>query len=199
MWPVEQNKEGSMDPKERNASTKRVDWFDDFEGENRYRFLSNFYVGEPIEFTGVKFATGEHMFAALKAQNRLDFDRIAVARNPASAKAIGRKIGLRSDWEAVKYDVMRVVLATKFAHGRIEALLLASTGGKMLVEGTDWNDRVWGVNRTNGLGRNWLGILLMARRAELVAEGSGCEPFDYTATTKFIMPTWVGREKVLGA
>lgn len=180
-----------MDFGTRNTSTKRVDWFDDFGAPNKHRYLSNFFIGDPIVVREYGyFQTGEHLFAALKADNRNDFENVRDMPGPGAAKRMGRIITLRPDWEAVKYDVMRYVLALKFNRERMESVWLTGTGSKMLIEGNDWNDKVWGVNRQNGLGRNWLGVLLMARRSELVAEAKGAEIFDYTQTRKFIEPIW---------
>lgn len=188
-----------------------ISWFDDFEGDNEWRFLSNFYVGKPLAYRSRSYMSGEHMFQAFKARNVADHDMINAATSPGEAKANGRHyLHLRMDWERVKFDVMRVVLRTKFQQGREEAGLLLATGDALLVEGTMWDDRVWGVNLKEGRkrqeargaqyvgaeavaahawepgegwelapGRNWLGVLLMARRAELLAELRGVPPFRY--------------------
>lgn len=175
-----------------------ISWFDDFpaDGEqpgNAYRFLSNFYVGfEPIKFHGRLYRSGEHMFQAFKARTKADHDMVVGSATPAEAKANGKRmLRLRPDWERVKYDVMRLVLAMKFRPGREECALLLATGDALLVEGTHWGDQVWGVDLKKGReafarrsgaelaweegegwedapGRNWLGALLMTRRAELV-------------------------------
>lgn len=161
-----------------------------FGGE--HAFLSNFYVGEPLAFMGRKYVSGEHMFQAFKACTKADHERIAATGTPAEARAEGKHLlRLRGDWERVKYDVMRLVLAVKFRHGRAEAPMLLATGDALLIEGTLWGDETWGVNLKTGRsswmarheigdmtwepgegwedgpGRNWLGTLLMVRRAEL--------------------------------
>jgi ribA/ribD-fused uncharacterized protein len=191
-----------------------ISYFDEFEGPNEYAFLSNFWVGVPLQFRGRAYRTGEHMFQAFKARTRADHERIVAARTPAEAKQEGKHmLRLRPDWERVKYDVMRLVLATKFRTNREEAALLLATGDALLVEGTTWGDRVWGVDLKYGRvvadtdltgraavvpatwepgepwhlspGRNWLGVLLMARRAELVAlQRLQLEP-SYTETIRF--------------
>ena len=156
---------------DRNERPKQlINWFDDFDGPNKYGFLSNFYVGEPIEMGdghGACYRTGEHAFAAYKAMDSNSWQSIVDAKSPGKAKMLGRRVQLREDWEAVKYDVMRAVLAAKFHPDRREAKMLLKTGDAMLIEGTDWNDRVWGVTSERGNGRNWLGHLLMAQRAIL--------------------------------
>jgi ribA/ribD-fused uncharacterized protein len=156
-----------------------IAWFDDFDGVHDYMALSNFYEGEPLNipwFSDEPFATGEHAFAAMKAVRRDEFKRIQKSRSPGEAKALGQACKLRPDWESVKYDVMLAVLREKFTLDRVEGRVLLSTGDALLIEGTYWEDMVWGValfNDRNPLmapGRNWLGTMLMARRAELKAE-----------------------------
>lgn len=66
-------------------------------------------------------------------------------------------------------------------HNALHASVLASyayaetfPSGDELIEGNAWNDTFWGV--CNGVGENWLGQLLMERRAELqrtAAPGGG--------------------------
>jgi ribA/ribD-fused uncharacterized protein len=192
-----------------------ISYFDSFEGDNPYGFLTNFFVGaEPLRFRGREYLSGEHMFQAFKARTRADHDRIAAAKTPAEAKAEGKHyLRLRPDWERVKYDVMRLVLATKYRLEREEGPLLLATGDALLVEGTTCGDRVWGVDLKTGRaehpeaallnleagggwepgegwqyspGRNWLGLLAMARRAELVAEVRGCPPFPYGDLIAFV-------------
>lgn len=171
-------------------------WFDDLgTGNEEYRFLSNFYEGDPITLPGIdwedvvlndgtpvsnltgpiKFATGEHAFAAMKffGSDPDHFRDICAAEGPNEAKALGRsrKHPIRTDWEVVKLDIMAAVTREKYALGRPEADLLLATGDRLLVEGTFWYDDVWGVQlQAKGMpGRNWLGSLLMMRRAELRA------------------------------
>lgn len=170
----------------------RVMWFDDFNGDrgdgptNDYRFLSNFYVGEPLVMPdGEEFPTGEHAYQAYKAAHREAFLAIQGAADrygdpsPGRAKQMGNVCTLRPDWEVVKLDVMAAVVRCKFTAEREEGRLLLATADALLVEGTYWGDRVWGVDLKTWFdreppiveapGRNWLGTMLMARRAELFA------------------------------
>lgn len=155
--------------------------FDDFNGPNPYRFLSNFYVGRPISVFGTEWMTGEHAYQGMKVH---PFERQAIkeAVSPGEAKMRGRTYNMRGNWEAVKYDVMMAVIRAKFRTDREEGELLVQTQSALLVEGTEWGDDVWGVrgrkvteyldapSEVSSPGRNWLGTMLMARRAELVAE-----------------------------
>ncbi|MET0351217.1 MAG: NADAR family protein [Rhizobacter sp.] len=172
-----------------------IAWFDDFHGPNDWAFLSNFYVGEPLESGPYTYQTGEHMFQAYKSTSAAQHRRIAAAPDPHEAKRLGKTGALRRDWELIKYDVMRLVLLTKFTQNRAEGGLLLATGNALLVEGTYWGDRVWGVDLKEGQerkhrapGRNWLGHLLMARRAELLAEVEyqvATDPGEMTAFARY--------------
>ncbi|MGL5909528.1 MAG: NADAR family protein, partial [Phycicoccus sp.] len=92
--------------------------------------------------------------------------RVLAAPTPGAAKRLARAIPLRPDWEAEKLGVMRAALRLKFPVYRTtltDALL--ATGDALLVEGNTWGDQFRGV--VAGAGQNWLGHLLMARRAEV--------------------------------
>ena len=66
-----------------------------------YYFLSNFYMA-PVSYNGWDYTNNEAAFQAQKTKNRrLKFQLFSQA-SPSEAKAAGRKIDLRSDWEEVK-------------------------------------------------------------------------------------------------
>lgn len=185
-----------------------ISYFDGFEGENEWAALSNFYQGEPIPFGPYVFPTGEHFYQGLKATTREEIRKILSYATPGEAKAWGKHtLRLRGDWERVKYDAMRLVLAHKFRPGREEHGVLLATGDALLVEGNTWGDPTWGVDLKAGRakraqdapwepgqpwqlspGRNWLGALLMARRAELLAEAVGAR-FSYESVAEFVRYT----------
>jgi hypothetical protein len=148
--------------------SKLIDWFDDFAGPNQFAFLSNFYVAPVfVDFSDFGFgqswfATTEHAFAACKASTTEAFEDIRHAPTPGSAKARGRRVTLRHDWEDIKDDVMAKCVITKFGqHADLRERLVA-TGDAVLVEGTLWGDRIWGVDlaHPNRPGQNRLGKLL---------------------------------------
>lgn len=178
-----------MSQRELNQYPKRViDYFDSFEGPNEYAFLSNFYLS-PVRVLGMKFPTAEHAFQAWKATREGQFEGIRKVKTPGAAKAGGRNCELRPDWETVKYDVMAMVVRAKFHPTSLLADELVGTGDALLIEGTYWGDTVWGVDlRQKGYqGNNWLGRILMARRAELAMRAS------ITATT--VTPWWYEKEE----
>lgn len=140
---------------------------DRFDGE--YRWLSNF-SRHRTHFAGVTYPTVEHAFQAAKAADPTERDRIRTVDSPTTAKRLGRRITLRADWEDVKTDIMRVLVARKF-EGPLQASLLA-TGDAYLIEGNNWGDRIWGAEPVDGrwVGENRLGTILMELRDRLRVE-----------------------------
>ena len=135
---------------------------DSFKGEHDW--LSNFY-NCPVHFEGLNFSNTEAAFQAAKTLNMEEREKF-VGLSPLIAKRKGRRVELRSDWEAVKIEVMREVLRCKFSQNPDLKAKLIATGDAELIEGNNWNDTFWGVCRDKG--RNHLGKLLMELRAELV-------------------------------
>ena len=127
-----------------------------------YAWLSNFWPVEVL-YDGVRYPSVEHAYQAAKTMpaHRAVFTR----GTAAEAKRAGRTVPLREDWPMVKVEVMRALLAQKFAFGSPLAAHLLATGDAELVEGNDWGDVFWGVCR--GHGTNVMGQLLMQQRTAL--------------------------------
>ena len=136
-----------------------------------YFFLSNF-AESPVDFDGAVYPTVEHAFAAAKTLDPAERELIRLAPRPGDAKRLGRQVVLRPGWDDLRVEVMRRLLARKFAPGTELAARLLATGDARLVEGNTWGDRFWGVCR--GQGWNQLGQLLMERREQL-RRGLGAE------------------------
>lgn len=118
------------------------------------------------------YSTSEHAFAAAKADSRPGHDLVASQVSPGAAKMKGRRVRLRADWEDVKFDVMWKVLRAKFEQNPEAVRVLLETGQRPIYEGNTWGDRIWGVTRNTvnaaeWVGRNALGVQLMALRREL--------------------------------
>lgn len=134
---------------------------DKFNG--KYDFLSNFYVA-PVTYNGLTFQSNEAAFQAQKTLNegqRRKFTRMA----PNKAKAKGRNVILRSDWEQIKNKIMYEVCYAKFTQNPELKEKLLLTGDEELIEGNTWHDTYWGV--CNRRGKNKLGKILMRIREEL--------------------------------
>ena len=126
-------------------------------------YLSNFWE-VPIIYMRLTYRNAESAFQASKCakpENRLLFQSLL----GAEAKALGKKIVMREDWNEVRLSIMWDVLQAKFAqHPDLVAKLIA-TGNEEIIEGNTWNDKFWG--KCNGEGMNHLGIMLMAIRKEV--------------------------------
>lgn len=134
-----------------------------FSGE--HEFLSNFYK-EPVEWEGVVYPTVEHAFQAAKSFDLKYREKILGVKNTSAAKALGRAIALRPDWEDIKLDVMTILVTRKFTSDSKLAMKLLKTGNHELIEGNNHGDRIWGTE--NGVGTNLLGRILMAVRDGLM-------------------------------
>ena len=121
-----------------------------------YRFLSNFHQC-PVYFDGVMYPSTENAFMAAKTLDPLQREQFRYIE-PKEAKALGRKIQLREDWESVKYDVMASVCFDKFYRNKGIREKLLETGNAYLEETNHWNDKIWGV--CDGEGQNNLGKIL---------------------------------------
>ena len=143
----------------------------EFSGE--YRFLSNFWEA-PIEHDfgswGIlKMRTVEHGYQAMKAINKKDFLTILQLPTPSEAKKMGREVKVRKDWDKVKDNVMMRLVRAKFDGNSMLKDMLVATHPDMLIEGNEWGDTYWGVDKKYG-GENMLGRILMAIRDDYVSE-----------------------------
>lgn len=143
---------------------------------NKYFFMSNFYQA-PVMFDGLLYTNNEAAFQSAKvadierrtnlntSKGVIDFTKLT----PAQAKAVGKKVDLREDWEEIKDQVMYDIVYDKFSRNKDLKEQLLATGDKELIESNTWNDTYWGVCR--GVGKNMLGKILMRVRSELKMEG----------------------------
>lgn len=128
-----------------------------FRGE--YEYLSNFFI-EP-DGTCV-----EKEFQAAKCRRKQDAEAILRVRTPGDAKRAGRLVSIRYDWEEVKIDIMRMLVSRKFHDHANLAAKLMETHPHEIIEGNNWGDTFWGV--CNGIGYNWLGLILEGVRRDLL-------------------------------
>ena len=86
------------------------------EFKNENFFLSNYYV-VPVTYNGLTFQSNEAAFQAQKTLNegqRRKFTKLA----PNKAKAKGRNVLLREDWEEVKDQIMYEICLAKFTQNK---------------------------------------------------------------------------------
>jgi ribA/ribD-fused uncharacterized protein len=148
-----------------------------------FGFLSNFHPA-PLVLDGETWPTAEHYYQAQKSSDPEYQRAVRAAATPGQAKRLGaapdapRRVSQqswfrrnrkepRTDWEAVKLDVMRAAVRAKFVQNRALAEWLLATGTAELVEDSA-TDAFWGAG-ADGRGLNWLGRVLAEVRAELAA------------------------------
>ncbi|NWJ47405.1 MAG: NADAR family protein [Chloroflexi bacterium] len=137
-----------------------------------YGCFSNFSP-HGFELNGKWWKTSEHYFQAQKFAGTPYEEKVRIAYTPKDAANFGRRrdFPLRSDWEAIKDEVMRKAVLTKFeTHADIREILL-STVNATLVENTT-GDYYWGRG-SRGDGKNMLGIILMETREILRSKSRG--------------------------
>lgn len=136
------------------------------EFQNEFRWLSNF-APVKIILNGLQFESVEYAYMSEKSNDPEWKKFCADAKNtPGAVKRKSRTIKLRSDWEAVKLEVMEKCLRQKFSQEPYKAKLLA-TGNILIQEGNRWNDKFWGVCLKTNKGEIHLGKLIMKIREEI--------------------------------
>lgn len=122
---------------------------------NEYAFLSNMYPCS-ITLNGLTFSCAEAVFQAYKCGKHEDV--LALTKmSGIEAKAFGRKVKMRSDWNTFRLIAMRNVIKAKFTQ-HPELLKKLKAIDVPIIEDNTWNDRYWG--KCNGIGENNLGIIL---------------------------------------
>lgn len=138
----------------------------EFQGD--YRFLSNFFVGEPLRVLGMTFMTSEHMYQALKTIDPVEVKAVLSCQSPGEAKRLGKSLTLREDWDSIKDRAMELCIGHKFASNPKLTEKLLDTGSTFLLEGNTWHDNYWGACSCTNCGyddwQNKLGYTLMRYR-----------------------------------
>lgn len=129
--------------------------------KDEYAFLSNMYecpVTLHKDDVAYTFKCAEAAFQACKCPSRFhEFINL----DGYQAKRLGRQVPLRPDWEEIKLNVMKAIVALKFYQNPMLAVMLKDIK-EDIVENNTWNDTFWGV--CNGVGENHLGEILMEIR-----------------------------------
>jgi len=147
-----------------------VDW-DKVEFKGEKRFLSNMYVCNII-YKGIKYGSSEHIYQAMKSENREYQEYIRMLEEPKKTKKeadrlLGETYKIREDWDEVKVALMEEILYLKFTQNpNLRDKLLAIEG--LIEEKNSWGDTFWGI--CEGVGQNHLGRLLMKTRDKLCSK-----------------------------
>ncbi|MBK8631935.1 MAG: NADAR family protein [Sphingomonadales bacterium] len=136
-----------------------------------YRFLSNFWLA-PVPMYGATYPSVEHAYQAAKSSSADERLAMLRAAGSAAAKALGRRVTLRPDWEAAKTHFMLALVRRKFADPVLGNRLIATGHAAIFEETTRWNDTVWGIVAcpVGYRGGNRLGQILESVRDELMTK-----------------------------
>lgn len=145
-----------------------------------YDSFSNF-SDHRAYYEGINYPTSEHAFAAAKTLVPEKKIHISHQRTPGKAKHEGRLVELRPDWEVVKYRVMHDIVLAKFTQNHGIGVILKSTDAHWVIEGNQHNDQIWGCTLQGGrwIGNNFLGMILMAVRDNLLAHPASMQWKNY--------------------
>lgn len=151
---------------------------DCFKGENE--FLSNFYE-KPVFYQDRQFRNRESAYQ----WSKFDLETLPLiivnqvlrflTTTGSEAKKLAKELKdwVRADWQNRSLGVMSEVIHAYFVQNKDERQKLLDTDGQELIEGNWWHDEFYGrcncmgkkAGCGEGLGKNWLGRMLMAERA----------------------------------
>jgi N-glycosidase YbiA len=137
-----------------------------YRARDAYGCFSNFSA-HGFSLDGLWWPTSEHYFQAQKFVETPQFETVRLAPSPKEAADLGRdrSFPLRSDWNAVKDDIMTRAVLRKFEIHRDIRRILLDTGTEAIAEDAP-GDYYWGCG-TDRTGQNKLGIILMNVREQL--------------------------------
>jgi ribA/ribD-fused uncharacterized protein len=142
--------------------------------------LSNMAAGYPVVVNGVRILTIEALYQACRFPHLPSLQREIIGQHsPMTAKMKSKAYSgeSRSDWNDVRYKIMRWCLRVKLAqHYKEFGELLLSTEDKTIVEQSR-KDSYWGAKLAEDqrtlVGQNVLGRLLMELRERLKNDNEG--------------------------
>jgi type I restriction enzyme S subunit len=157
----------------------------------RFGGLSNMAPGFRLRINGATILTAEALYQACRFPHDPALQRMIIEQSsPMTAKMKSKphRARSRSDWDAVRVEVMRWCLRIKLAQNWATfGPLLESTGDQPIVEESP-RDPFWGARPDDEnqvlVGRNVLGRLLMELRARLRAHGELLRTVDAPAITE---------------
>lgn len=148
---------------------------------DKHGYMSNWWNKHQLEIDGVIYPTAEHWMMCEKARmfgDDLIEAKILANNDPAIAKGLGRKVHgfIQSTWMTHAFDIVHAGNMAKFGQNMVLKSKLLSTGNKILVEASPYDD-IWGIkmdefhpdaeNPLKWKGLNLLGFVLMKVRDDL--------------------------------
>ena len=151
-----------------------------------YGFLSNFWPSKII-YDDREWATSEHLYQAMKHLGSSYEEDVRKASSAWVAMKMGRDTEHppRENWESIKDDVMRHVLALKFSQSESLTVQLLATNDIVLVE-HGYHDKYW-ADGGDGSGLNRLGEILMEVREVIRINKNESRQFEIKVDNEPIM------------
>lgn len=137
--------------------------------------LSNMAAGYPLTVNGLRISTTEALYQACRFPHRPEVQKEIIGQfSPMTAKMKGKPFrnDTRSDWNEVRFKIMRWCLRVKLSqHYREFGRLLLATRDRPIVEQSR-KDNYWGAKVADEagdrlVGQNVLGRLLMELRERI--------------------------------
>lgn len=125
----------------------------------------------PLVVDGISYPAVENYYQAMKLyENDFEGKRLLASVSPRKSKTLVREMKTRELSNAEKIKHMRFALEHKYTNESSWGKKLLETGDEQIVEYNNWGDTFFGFDVEKGEGKNLLGLLLMARRNELIME-----------------------------
>ena len=149
-----------------------------------FGFLSNFFIS-PVFLDGSAWAHTEVYYQSQKSLSQSYRRKLQEKEKPSWSKHVGdsrldnpdldkrswfleRPQDLRDDWDDIKLEVMRKAIQAKFTQSEYLKNALIDTNYCEIIEDSK-SDFFWGTG-SDDTGQNWLGVLLMELREQLIAQ-----------------------------
>lgn len=170
----------SSETSEQVRTYRRADCVVVYKTKDDFGGLSNMASGFPLQVNGVRILTTEALYQACRFPLLPEVQREIIGQySPMTAKMKSKphRRHTRSDWEDVRFKIMRWCLRVKLAQNYSEfGRLLLATRDRPIVEQSR-NDDYWGAKISEDdetlIGRNVLGRLLMELRERLKQDSTG--------------------------
>lgn len=167
-----------------------------YKTKDEFGGLSNMASGYTLLVNGVRILTTEALYQACRFPDLPEVQRLIIAQtSPMTAKMRSKpyRAQTRSDWDEIRFKVMRWCLRVKLAQNFDEfGRLLLATRDRQIVEQSRKDD-YWGAKLRDDetlVGQNVLGRLLMELRERLRQQ----DP----ETLKIVEPLPIENFKLLG-
>ena len=132
-----------------------------------FSWLSNMHTCA-IEYQGLTYPSVESFFQAMKTTDiaeRVQFTKMGGFK----AKAAGRRLVLRPNWNELRVKAMTVAIDLKFNQQKWRDLLLSIK--EPIIEHNNWHDNFWGscvCVKCGNKGANVLGKILENKKKNLL-------------------------------